>query len=90
MNRGVESHEGCHIYGWLDVKRLAANFHISVHVDDYMLLAQVGHSRCCSIVVQKPCVNQRGAGITSYDVECLGDGQTLIRIAWVWILTGGL
>ena len=42
MNSGVEAHEGCHIYGWLDVKRVAANFHISVHVDDYMLLAQVG------------------------------------------------
>lgn len=40
MNSGVESHEGCHIYGWLDVKRVAANFHVSVHVDNYMLLAQ--------------------------------------------------
>lgn len=41
MNRAVASHEGCHVYGWLDVKRVAANFHISVHVEDYMLLAQV-------------------------------------------------
>ena len=41
MNKGVASHEGCHVYGWLDVKRVAANFHISVHVEDYMLLAQV-------------------------------------------------
>ena len=41
MNQAVASHEGCHVYGWLDVKRVAANFHISVHVEDYMLLAQV-------------------------------------------------
>ncbi len=56
MNSGVEAHEGCHIYGWLDVKRVAANFHVSVHVDDYMLLAQVGNfygHRCCEGDMQK-------------------------------------
>ena len=41
MNHGVEAHEGCHIYGWMDVQRVAGNLHISVHVDDYMMLAQV-------------------------------------------------
>ena len=46
MNQAVASHEGCHVYGWLDVKRVAANFHISVHVEDYMLLAQVSLRNC--------------------------------------------
>ena len=41
MNKGVESHEGCHIHGWMHVQRVAGNFHISVHVEDYMMLAQV-------------------------------------------------
>ena len=41
MNTAVEAHEGCHIYGWLDVQRVAGSLHISVHVDDYMMLAKV-------------------------------------------------
>lgn len=51
MNEGVAHHEGCHVYGWLDVKRVAANFHISVHVEDYMMLAQV---RLASCIWEKP------------------------------------
>ena len=41
MDRGVAAHEGCHIYGFMDVKRLAANLHISVHMQDFMMLAEV-------------------------------------------------
>ena len=50
MNQAVASHEGCHVYGWLDVKRVAANFHISVHVEDYMMLAQVKLSGNCPLM----------------------------------------
>lgn len=52
MNKGVASHEGCHVYGWLDVKRVAANFHISVHVEDYMLLAQVHFLFCITMKIR--------------------------------------
>ena len=44
MNKAFDAHEGCHIFGFIDVERIAGNFHISVHAEDYMMLARVGCS----------------------------------------------
>ena len=41
MDKGVAAHEGCHILGYMDVKRIAAHLHISVHLQDFMMLAEV-------------------------------------------------
>lgn len=41
MDKGVAAHEGCHIYGFMDVKRVAAHLHMSVHMQDFMMLAEV-------------------------------------------------
>lgn len=65
MNQAVASHEGCHVYGWLDVKRVAANFHISVHVEDYMMLAQVKLSGNCPIMTAS-IVSARVTGLSTY------------------------
>ena len=61
MNHGVEAHEGCHIYGWMDVQRVAGNLHISVHVDDYMMLAQVrarAHDQLAAIKLIRPALRR--------------------------------
>jgi hypothetical protein len=37
----MEGHEGCNIYGWLDLQRLAGNFRISVRVEEFFMLTKV-------------------------------------------------
>ena len=44
MNAAIEKHEGCNIYGWLEVQRVAGNFHLSVHADHYFAMRSVGAS----------------------------------------------
>ena len=41
MNAALDKHEGCNIHGWLDVQRVAGNFHLSVHADHYFAMRSV-------------------------------------------------
>ncbi|KAK9808959.1 hypothetical protein WJX72_007060 [[Myrmecia] bisecta] len=38
LNQMVDAHEGCNIVGWIDVQRVAGNFHMSIHADNFMML----------------------------------------------------
>ncbi len=43
----MDAHEGCNIYGWLDLQRVAGNLRISVHIEDFFQLAKASlHSSC--------------------------------------------
>lgn len=42
MNAALDKHEGCNIHGWLEVQRVAGNFHLSVHADHYFAMRSVG------------------------------------------------
>lgn len=42
LNQAMDAHEGCNVAGWLDVQRVAGNFHISVHAEDFLMLTKVG------------------------------------------------
>ena len=47
MNKAMDAHEGCNIYGWLDLQRVAGNLRISVHIEDFFQLAKAClHSTC--------------------------------------------
>lgn len=48
MNAALDKHEGCNIHGWLEVQRVAGNFHLSVHADHYFAMRSV---RCPSVSV---------------------------------------
>ena len=41
MNAALDKHEGCNIHGWLEVQRVAGNFHLSVHADHYFAMRSV-------------------------------------------------
>lgn len=41
LNQAMDAHEGCNVAGWLDVQRVAGNFHISVHAEDFLMLTKV-------------------------------------------------
>lgn len=41
LNQAMDAHEGCNLAGWLDVQRVAGNFHISVHAEDFLMLTKV-------------------------------------------------
>ena len=40
VNKAMDGHEGCNIYGWLDLQRVAGSFRISVHIEDFFQLAK--------------------------------------------------
>ncbi|CAK0737592.1 hypothetical protein CVIRNUC_000938 [Coccomyxa viridis] len=40
VNKAMDAHEGCNIYGWLDLQRVAGNLRISVHIEDFFQLAK--------------------------------------------------
>jgi hypothetical protein len=42
LNKAVDAHEGCVLEGWLDLRKVAGNFKISIHMDDYFMLRKVG------------------------------------------------
>lgn len=44
MNSALDKHEGCNIHGWLEVQRVAGNFHLSVHADHYFAMRSVRFS----------------------------------------------
>ena len=48
----MDGHEGCNIYGWLDLQRMAGNFRISVHVGDFFMLTKVPWICLCSCLQQ--------------------------------------
>ena len=41
INDAFAAEEGCLVEGWLRVQRVAGNLHISVHMDDYIMLDRV-------------------------------------------------
>ena len=41
MNQAMDAHEGCNIFGWLDLQRVAGNFRVSVHISDFFALTRV-------------------------------------------------
>ena len=41
VNKAMDGHEGCNIYGWLDLQRVAGSLRISVHIEDFFQLARV-------------------------------------------------
>lgn len=45
MNQEMDAHEGCHVLGWLDVRRVAGNFHFTIHSQNFMMLKKVFPSR---------------------------------------------
>lgn len=58
VNQAMDAHEGCNIFGWLDLQRVAGNFRVSVHVDDFFALTRVrqlplhGSAMCTLFPVQ--------------------------------------
>lgn len=40
VNKAMDGHEGCNIYGWLDLQRVAGSLRISVHIEDFFQLAK--------------------------------------------------
>ncbi|CAL5218347.1 g7 [Coccomyxa viridis] len=44
VNKAMDGHEGCNIYGWLDLQRVAGSFRISVHIEDFFQLAKTQES----------------------------------------------
>ncbi|BDA44520.1 Endoplasmic reticulum-Golgi intermediate compartment protein [Coccomyxa sp. Obi] len=44
VNQAMDAHEGCNIFGWLDLQRVAGNFRVSVHVDDFFALTRTQES----------------------------------------------
>ncbi len=61
MNQEMDAHEGCHVVGWLDVRRVAGNFHFTIHGQNFMMLRQVQSSpsleRSCN--ARLPLTNDR-------------------------------
>ncbi|EIE27037.1 DUF1692-domain-containing protein [Coccomyxa subellipsoidea C-169] len=41
VNQAMDAHEGCNIFGWLDLQRVAGNFRVSVHVEDFFALTRL-------------------------------------------------
>ena len=41
LNAAFNAHEGCLVVGWLKLQRVAGNLHVSVHMDDYIMLERV-------------------------------------------------
>ncbi|KAK9833853.1 hypothetical protein WJX74_007907 [Apatococcus lobatus] len=44
MNQEMDAHEGCHVLGWLDVRRVAGNFHFTIHSQNFMMLKKTQQS----------------------------------------------
>ena len=49
LNQAFEDREGCRVSGWLDVQRVAGNFHVAVHMEDYVMLDRVRFALCESV-----------------------------------------
>ena len=49
MNAALDKHEGCNIHGWLEVQRVAGNFHLSVHADHYFAMRSVRRPSILSV-----------------------------------------
>lgn len=57
MNAEFDKHEGCNVNGWIEVQRVAGNFHLSVHADHYFAMRSVGVMSSCSetgLMLKKP------------------------------------
>lgn len=51
MNAEFDKHEGCNVNGWIDVQRVAGNFHLSVHADHYFAMRSVSGRATVSVAV---------------------------------------
>ena len=63
MELAVKEHEGCNVAGWLAVQRVAGNFHISVHSDDFFLLRESQQEMAAAIKQQRQLQRQGGFGL---------------------------
>lgn len=52
LNKAVDAHEGCILEGWLDLRKVAGNFKISIHMDDYFMLRKVCVSQLAPFLLQ--------------------------------------
>ncbi|KAK9834322.1 hypothetical protein WJX81_007031 [Elliptochloris bilobata] len=52
LNQAMDAHEGCNLAGWLDVQRVAGNFHISVHAEDFLMLTKTQESIAAALQKQ--------------------------------------
>ena len=52
MNAEFDKHEGCNVNGWIEVQRVAGNFHLSVHADHYFAMRSV--RGCAALPVAVP------------------------------------
>ena len=52
LNKAFEDKEGCRVEGWLDVQRVAGNFHVAVHMEDYVMLDRVRLPCACALMLQ--------------------------------------
>ena len=43
IKTALHEHEGCRVYGHIKVQRVAGNFHVSVHSQNYQTLQMVFH-----------------------------------------------
>ena len=61
LNQAFADKEGCRVSGWLDVQRVAGNFHIAVHMEDYVMLDRVRPptQRGNGSLQQAPAVHER-------------------------------
>jgi hypothetical protein len=41
INKALDANEGCHTWGWLDLQRVAGNFHLSVHASHFFAMRSV-------------------------------------------------
>ena len=63
VNKAMDGHEGCNIYGWLDLQRVAGSFRISVHMEDFFQLAKVRPA--LPVQCQALCLELQLSSITS-------------------------
>ena len=60
MELAVKDHEGCQVEGWLDVQRVAGNFHISVHADDFFLLKESQQEMAAAVRLNQQLLSETG------------------------------
>lgn len=80
MNAALDKHEGCNIHGWLEVQRVAGNFHLSVHADHYFAMRSVCY--CLLTPAQQPLLSSLPAEIW---VCCIKQVSGLTRYWYMYV-----
>lgn len=62
LNKAVDAHEGCILEGWLDLRKVAGNFKVSIHMDDYFMLRKVCVTAAAPFIMSAwPCARLIGS-----------------------------